>query len=129
MNGFIVRVTAYFGIPVQLEKFYTRSAVFRDTVVAGDIDLDTADVVDDFVDICTAVEEEYGCKVNLAGTETRLLKDGLRVVEFDAFEPSWPEQQEAQDVVDDVSRRLVEWAATYSHEEVDDRGSVPQVGA
>jgi hypothetical protein len=133
MEGFIIRVTAYHGEPRLLGTLPTRAGISRDTPVTnaeivndfdkqgsivdlnyastnlekpgGSSDYNVDQLIDDF-------EDEYGCKVNF-GDEIDSLKDGTRVHEFDVFEPSWPDQEEAQDVIDDLTRRLKDWANGY----------------
>lgn len=56
-------------------------------------------------EIVEGFEEDYGCKVSW-DSQTH---DGLPVYEFNVFEPSWPEQDEAQDVANDLSTRISDW--------------------
>jgi hypothetical protein len=134
MQGFIIRVTAYHGEPKLIGNLPTRAGISQDTPLApgeivndfdrqgsivdlnyashdvtaapgGKSDYTVDNLIDDF-------QEEYGCKVNF-GEEIDSLKDGTRVHEFDVFEPSWPEAEEAQDVIDDLTERLRDWAAGY----------------
>ena len=46
-------------------------------------------------------------RVNIE-VEPHKSKEGL-VYEFDVFEPNWPEKDEAEDVINDLSRRIVDW--------------------
>lgn len=125
MEGFIIRVTAYYGEPKLLGNLPTRAGMSHDEPVQkSEIvnDPNNEQVVDLGADggkssytldqLVSDFEDEYGCKVNF-GDEVDSLKDGTRVHEFDVFEPSWPEQEEAQDVMDDLTSRLVDWTNGY----------------
>lgn len=120
MEGFIIRITAYHGDPKPIGKVYARSGVSHDTIVPVDdvVNDPNNDVVlnknylsatsDYDIDALIAdFQEEYGCKVSYAEPLPR--GEGMQVFEYDIFEPSWPEQQEAEDVIDDLTRRLVNW--------------------
>lgn len=123
MQAFIIRVAAYHGDPTPVGKVYARSGISHDTViplqdVVNDpgneviIDHNNEDRTSDY-DIDTLLadfQDEYGCKVNYGNPQ---IKDGLNVFEYDVFEPSWPESDEAEDVIADLTRRLVEWVKGY----------------
>lgn len=127
MNGFILRVTAHHGEPQLVNGLHVRAGMSVDTPVAAAdvvndpngtvvIDLDATwpsphrnnstygldKLIDDF-------EDEYGCKVAFGEEINPEPKDGNIVHEFDVFEPSWPESTEAEDVIDDLTERLVDW--------------------
>lgn len=123
MEGFVIRVTAYHGEPQQLCTVYVRSGISHDTPVANDsivndpgneiiVDLNYPTKTSDYtLDALLAdFQDEYGCKVNY---EEPVNKDGLKTFEFDVFEPSWPEKEETEDVIEDLSRRLVDWVQGY----------------
>ncbi len=124
MEGFVIRVTAYHGEPKFLGNIPTRSGVSHDTPVPNaDIvnDIDNEVVLDlkhssresDYTldALIEDFQDEYGCKVNYENGGTP--EDGTRVYEFDMFEPNWPEKQEAEDVVEDLASRLVDWVNGY----------------
>lgn len=124
MEGFVIRVTAYHGDPKPIGKVYARSGISHDTVVPledvindpnNDVILDRscASQTSDYdIDALIAdFQDEYGCKVSYPEVEAR--GEGLQVFEYDIFEPSWPDQEEAEDVIDDLTRRLVDWVSGY----------------
>jgi len=127
MNGFIFRVCAYHGEPVVMNGngVHARSGLSTDTVIAADSivnDPDNAVIRDmamppgresdyDIDALVNDFEDEYGCKVN-HDSDCQII-DGLKVFEFDIFEPSWPDDDEAMDVVADLSDRLTDWARGY----------------
>jgi len=105
---------------------YARAGVSHDTPipegeVVNDIDDDLAVVKDkngpggvsDYLidSLIDDFQDEYGCKVSYQ--TPGIVKDSFLVFEFDVFEPSWPEQQEAEDVIDELTRRLVDWVQGY----------------
>ena len=128
MNGFIFRVCAYHGEPVVMNTasgVRARKGLSVDTAVPGDkvvndpnnavikdvankgkeTDYDIGALIEDF-------QDEYGCKVNYDFDIEP--KDGeLTVFEFDLFEPSWPDEDEAKDAIDDLLERLVDWAEGF----------------
>ena len=124
MDGFIIRVTAYYGEPVLVGNLYTRAGASTDKPVpkaeivndpSNETVVDLAQDGDAYYSLDYLIgdfEEEYGCKVNF-GDEIDSLKDGTKVYEFDVFEPSWPEQEEAQDIVDDLHERLGDWVRGF----------------
>lgn len=105
-TGFVFRVAAYHGstevingIPVRNCLVFDRNVPPRDVVNQPECSgLD--DVIEGF-------EEDYGCKVSW----NSLAHDGVPVYEFDVFEPSWPEQDEAQDVANDLTARVCGWVS------------------
>jgi hypothetical protein len=126
MNGFIFRVCAYHGEPVVMNGsgLHARSGLSIDTPVTGDriVNDPNNHVIKDMskegaespygIDALLAdFEDEYGCKVNY-DDEPKVV-DGLQVFEFDVFEPSWPDDDEAKDVIDDLTESLVDWAEGY----------------
>ena len=124
MNAFILRVCAYHGKPVAMngngvharqglsvdvpvsnvvndpEGTETKDLTLPDRQQLSGYDLDT--LIEDF-------QDEYGCKVNYDDKNV----DGLRVFEFDVFEPAWPDDEEAKDVIDDLAERLQDWVKGY----------------
>ena len=120
MEGFLIRVKAYHGAPKVIGGVPTRSSVLQDTpVLLDDIvnEVDNEVVLDlnnqsheSTYDLDTLIEDfqdEYGCKVNYENGE---LEGGkTRIYEFDVFEPSWPEKAAADDVINDLRDRLVDW--------------------
>lgn len=130
LEGFIVRVTAYHGEPVLVGKLHHRPGISNDTPVIGSTivnDFDRQETVIDLnaaerklvqnpeytvSDLIADFENEYECKVSF-GDEVDSTKDGTKVHEFDVFEPSWPTQEEAQAVIEDLTARLVDWAQGY----------------
>jgi hypothetical protein len=124
MEDFVIRVTAYHGDPKILAGIPTRSGVSQNTPVPLDniindidndvvLDLNNQSRESDYTldALIEDFQDEYGCKVNYenGGTE----KDGTRTYEFDVFEPSWPEKAEAEDVLEDLRVRLVDWIQGY----------------
>jgi len=127
MNGFIFRVCAYHGEPVVLNGSGVphRAGLSVETPITGDkvvndplneividvanghgkTDYDIAALIEDF-------QDEYGCKVNY---QFDILEptNNPGVFEFDVFEPSWENEDEAKDVVDDLSDRLHDWAEGF----------------
>lgn len=122
MEGFILRVTAYHGEPKKLGNVYARSGVSHDVAVEstsivndleGDVVMDLKVNLEADYSIDALIEDfqdEYGCKVSYSDPT---LQDGVKVMEFDVFEPSWPERIEAEDVIEDLTRRLVDWVHGY----------------
>lgn len=131
MDGFILRVTAHHGEPKLVGNLPVRAGISVDTpVAAADVinvpssfvvkDLDATwpspernsstygidKLIDDF-------QDEYGCKVAYGEEIDPPTKDATVVHEFDVFEPSWPEDAEAEDVIVDLTRRLVDWVNGY----------------
>ena len=129
MNGFVIRVNAYHGIPVVMNEAgvharpslsidipITFEKIINDITTTSIRDVEntgagyesgyTLDVlIDDF-------EIEYACKVSadVEGKED----DGLRVFEFDVFEPVWGDDDEAKDVIDHLAERLKDWVEGYT---------------
>ena len=129
MNSFIFRVCAYHGDPVVMNGngLSARSGLSIDTIVSSDHIVndprltETRDValggrgVESGYDIDTLIEDfedEYGCKINYDFDLHEGTKDP-NTFEFDIFEPSWPDDDEAKDVIDDLTERLVDWAEGY----------------
>jgi hypothetical protein len=130
MNGFIFRVCAHHGEPVVMNGNGLRSrsglsidipisserivndpnnAVIKDMGNEGrESEYDLGALVSDF-------EDEYGCKVNYDYDlhDKPYNYDGPQVFEFEVFEPSWPDDDEAKDVIDDLGERLTDWAEGY----------------
>lgn len=125
MDGFIIRVSAYHGEPVSVGGLPTRAGYSHDTPVTKDrvvndpinevvrdvgndnqqSDYDLLALVEDF-------EDEYGCKV--IGFDSPLtMQDGVPVLEFDVFEPSWSNEEEAKDVIVDLTERVIDWCGGY----------------
>lgn len=127
MNGFIFRICAYHGEPVVMNKAGVRartglsidSAVPEDRIVndpnnavvkdmanqGKETDYDIGALIDEF-------QEEYGCKVNY-DFDIEPKSGEFQVFEFDIFEPSWPDDDEAKEAIDDLSERLVDWAEGF----------------
>lgn len=127
MNGFIFRVCAHHGEPIVMNGSGVRhvAGIGVENPVTGDqvtndpdnpvikdlgnkgqeCDYDIGALIADF-------EDEYGCKVNY-DYDINPRQGDIRVFEFDVFEPSWPSEDEAKDVVDDLSERLTDWAEGY----------------
>lgn len=125
MDGFIIRVSAYHGEPVTVGGIPTRAGYSHDTPVTKErivndpvnevvrdkgndsqqSDYDLLALVDDF-------EDEYGCKVT-GFDDPPTMHDGATVFEFDVFEPAWPTMEEAKDVVDDLTERVIDWCEGY----------------
>jgi hypothetical protein len=126
MEGFIVRVTVHHGEPVLVGKLYHRSGTSNDKLVAESTivnDFDRQEAIVDLrgggkssehtvTDLISEFENEYDCKVSF-GDEMDTEQDGVKVHEFDVFEPSWSSQEEAQSVMEDLTQRLVDWAQGY----------------
>lgn len=124
MQGLIFRVTAYHGEPVVIDGVYTRTGMSVDTPVSNELVINDPDndvikdlgnggkesdhtidhLVDDF-------EDEYGCMVNIPSYDP--VAGEPRIFEFDIFEPSWPDADEARDVIKNLTERLTEWATGY----------------
>lgn len=104
MNGFLLRVTAYYGQPISLDGIPIRRSVAHDEPLpvgfrdSSSIDLEK--VIDHF-------EGEYECKVNY-GDSTVTFDDGIPIRFFDVFEPSWLLRRDAEDVVNDLTARLLQ---------------------
>ena len=131
MNGFILRVTAHHGEPKLVGKLHVRACISVDTSIApaDAINDPTSLVVKDLeaewpspernnstynIDkLIDDFEDEYGCKIAYGEEINPPPKDGTVVHEFDVFEPSWPENAEAEDVVEDLTSRLVDWVNGY----------------
>jgi hypothetical protein len=130
MNGFILRITAHHGEPKLVGNLHVRAGISVDTPVAS------ADVINDVTslevkdlnaelrhendrepynvdDLIADFQDEYGCKIAYGEEIDPQAKDGNVVHEFDIFEPSWPEPAEAEDVIEDLTRRLVDWVNGY----------------
>lgn len=110
MEGLVIRVTAYHGEPKLLGNIPYRAGSSHDTpVLRDDIVNDLEDMRTDYTvdDLIEEFQDEYGCKVNYEDGGNA--EDGVVVYEFDIFEPSWPEKVEAENVRDDLAKRLVEW--------------------
>lgn len=126
MNGFILRVTAHHGEPQLVGNVFVRPGISHDFPIAktqivndpnneqvffvadvGAVPMDYPldQLINDF-------QEEYGCKVSYSPDEPGQL-DEMPVFEFDMFEPSWPTQEEAEDVITDLSDRLKDWVNGY----------------
>ena len=127
MNGFIFRVSAHHGEPVIMNGCGVRNVtgIGVENPVMGDQvtnDPDNPVITDlsnkgqecdyDIGALIADFEDEYGCKVNY-DYDINPRQGDIRVFEFDVFEPSWPSEDEAKDVVDDLSERLTDWAEGY----------------
>lgn len=126
MESFIVRVAAHYGEPKLLGTVPHCSGIVLDTPVDDVVnslkDFESMSEVVDH-DCCGGLsdytldrlvedfQDEYGCKVNIE-VEPHVSKSGL-VYEFDVFEPNWPEKQEAEDVINDLTRRIVDFVNGY----------------
>lgn len=128
MESFIVRVAAHYGEPKVLGTVPCCSGIVLDTpieskdVVNALKDFESqADVYDNAAcggrsdytldRLVADFQDEYGCKVNIE-VEPHVTKSGL-VYEFDIFEPNWPEKDEAEDVINDLTRRIVDFVNGY----------------
>lgn len=122
MNGFIFRVCAYHGDPVVIGKTPTRAGLCYDVPLVIDrvVNDPNNDVIKDLANggsqsgydigmLLQDFEEEYSCKV---GTDEST-SGSTQIFEFDIFEPSWPNDDEAKDAIDDLTERLVDWAEGY----------------
>jgi hypothetical protein len=123
-HDFIFRVTAYHGEPIFINGCPTRAGLSTDTPISAgrvvndpygipwrdnnngsrETDYGIDALVHDF-------ETEYDCKVNIP--DTAHAPGEPRVFEFDVFEPTWLDDGEAKDVIDDLATRLVDWAEGY----------------
>lgn len=128
MDGFIVRVIAYYGEPVKVGGLPIRAGASRDTpLIDSDIvnDFDRQGSIVDLVggtpqkksdynvdQLIADFEDEYECKVNY-DLDKKVVRDGTEVHEFDVFEPSWSDQCSAQDVIDDLMERLTDWCKGF----------------
>jgi len=123
MQGFIFRVCAYHGEPITIAGVPTRAGLSIDTPIVNVINDPNNEVVRDMsgeheveskyhIDrLVDDFESEYGCMVNIPEP---VEKPGeATVFEFDVFEPSWPNDDEAKDVVDDLTERLRDWAEGF----------------
>jgi len=128
MNGFIFRVCAYHGEPIQMNGsgVRARSGLSVDAIIPADkvindphnavvkdmadkgkeTDYDIGALVEDF-------QDEYGCKVNFDFDIQSAPPGDIQAFEFDVFEPSWPDDDEAKDVIDDLLERLCDWAEGF----------------
>ena len=130
MNCFILRVTAHHGEPKLVGKLHVRAGISVDTPVASaDVinDPSSLDVKDlnaelrhendrepyNIDDLIGDFQDEYGCKISHGEEIDPPAKDGHVVREFDIFEPSWTESEEAEDIIEDLTRRLVDWIQGY----------------
>jgi hypothetical protein len=125
MSSFIFRVCAHHGDPVTVGETPTRAGLCHDIPFAADrvVNDPNNDVIKDLVQdanaSCTSeydigrlledFEDEYGCKV---GTD-ETARGETQVFEFDIFEPSWPDDDEAKDAIDDLAERLTDWVEGY----------------
>lgn len=127
MNAFLFRVCAHHGepvvvngggvrircglsvdVPVAVDKVVNdpNNTVVKDSANGGkETDYDIGALIDDF-------QDEYGCKVNYDFDISPPSGD-VQVFAFDVFEPSWPDDDEAKDVIDDLVERLVDWAEGF----------------
>jgi hypothetical protein len=129
MNSFIFRVCAYHGEPVAMNGngIHARSGLSIDTIVPSEkvindpTGTETRDVTlggrgeESGYDVDTLIEDfqdEYGCKVHY-DFDLKEQADGPRVFEFDVFEPSWSNDDEAKEVIDDLIERLTDWTEGY----------------
>jgi hypothetical protein len=124
MSSYLVRVFAYHGIPVLVGNVHTRAGISRDTPVPEAQAVNGMSITDKVIDLnyngvlseymldklVEDFELEYKCKINF---DLDAPGDKNTVYEFDVFEPSWPSQELAQDVVDNLTERLVDWANGY----------------
>ena len=130
MDAFILRVTAYHGQPVTVGTVPTRATHSLDTPIAStrvvndpnnavvkDLNYASPDVLNrpggpsDYTldKLISDFEDEYGCMVG----EDEHLDGTAPVFEFDVFDPSWDTGEEAKDVVEDLTERLVDWVEGY----------------
>lgn len=124
MEGFVIRVAAYHGDPQKVGNVYTRSGISNETPLDNNLivnELDKQVIIDlsnpgqssDYTldALIEDFQDEYGCKVSYAAEDTD--DPSINTIKFDIFEPSWPEKEEAEDVVSDFTRRLVDWVHGY----------------
>lgn len=127
MNGFI-RVSAYYGEPQLVGNIPTRAGGTHDCpVTASSIvnDIDNEIIKDmnsggkesDYTieQLDGDFEDEYGCKVGFGAEVLTPYTpfDGTKVHEFNLFEPNWADVNEAVDVIEDLTHRLVDWVNGY----------------
>jgi hypothetical protein len=127
MDGFILRVTAYSGEPVNVGGLPFRAGTSRDTPVTRDnvvndpinevvrnLAVDGTESDYELLNLIEDFEDEYGCKVNIDDPPTLAEgTEGTTVFGFDIFEPAWADESEADDVTDDLTARLVDWCSGY----------------
>lgn len=118
MNGCIVRVKAYHGRPVVVDGIPTRSSYTSDNPIPGDqIVNDPTDlrfVINNpansptytLVELVDAFEDANHCKVNL---HENGFEDGTHVVLLDVFEPSWDNEDDAFNVIDELTDIVISW--------------------
>lgn len=126
MNSFILRVTAHHGEPQLVGKIHVRAGITVDTpftpaeIVNDPHGTSVVDIADQegksgssygIDQLINDFEDEYGCKV--AYGEEIDPTGSADVREFDVFEPSWPEDTEAEDVVEDLTQRITDWINGY----------------
>jgi hypothetical protein len=113
MHSFIIRVTAYFHQPKVIKGLFFRSSTSRNHAlvdVHNELDIKPVGVMPgekDIDDVINNFQDDFRCKVSIGDDNV----DGVRIFLFDVFEPSWPTQQDADDVVDILSRRLISWSS------------------
>lgn len=121
MDGFIIRVAAHHGEPMQVGSAYARNGTSEDTPVKDVVNDPRNDVVLDIRggsrestytldDLIDDFQDEFRCKVNYEDTVNH---DGLRTFEFDIFEPSWSKKSESKNVIEDLTARLIDWVSGY----------------
>lgn len=106
MESFILRTSAYYGDPITMGKFPTRRGYIHDLPIPEGEIINHPKTVDGWVELLNTFESEYDCKVAFddEGTE-----DGLQVVSLDVFEPSWSDDDEAKDVIDELTELFAAW--------------------
>jgi len=125
MTSFVLKIVAYHGEPKIVNNVPVRKSVeLTQRFVSAEIVNDPADpltvievadthfpknsmtssysldqLIDDF-------EDEYDCKVNI---EELSEQPEVPVHEFNVFEPSWSDESEANDIINDLNVRLTDW--------------------
>lgn len=124
MNGLIIRVCAYHGDPIDVGGIPTRAGYCHDEPIPGDLvvnapegdrvkDLNIGGATSDYglLSLVEDFEDEHSCKVNF--DDPPVTEEGITVFEFDVFEPSCQDEDEAQEIIDELTERLVDWVQGY----------------
>ena len=120
MEGFIIRVTAYHHDPVVVNGIPTRASYSRETPVPGEdiINHPSGDALKDLaylgtdgstqtlLELIENFEFVNKCKVNF---NDDLHESGFHIVLFDVFEPSWRFRTTAQNIIDDLTKLIIDW--------------------
>lgn len=116
METLIIRTCAFYGRPVVVNGVPTRSGWFHEAIV------EAKDVVNDpngnvratkaaggavsdwcFDDVLDAFEAEHDCKVSFDPMAS------TGIIDLEVFEPEWDDGEEAIDVINELSDRVVDW--------------------